>query len=186
MDKRRLAVIAVIAAFMVVPIAHVAAYTGSLERDGWQWVGWFYAAGVDVSIATCAWFTRWKTTRAMGRAGYVLFGLMDGVFNVGYIKPWEKETPIAAWTYAIFPTLAVIWLGLLARSVDALADSKRKRGGIMGAVGRLLGEEAPQPAPKPSYTCDHCGASFDKSNGLSAHLRWCEAYQAQKKGANDD
>jgi hypothetical protein len=124
MDKRRLVVIAVIAAFMVVPIAHVAAYTGSLERDGWQWVGWFYAVGVDASIAVCAWFTRWQTTRRPSVFGYVLFSLMDGAFNIGYIQPWEKDTPVAAWAYAILPTAAVIVLGWLIRDVGKF--SKRK------------------------------------------------------------
>jgi amino acid transporter len=41
-------------------------------------------------------------------------------------------------------------------------------------------QDKPQPAAKAANACDYCGAEFAKPQGVSAHLRHCEAYQAQK------
>jgi hypothetical protein len=36
------------------------------------------------------------------------------------------------------------------------------------------------PAPTLAHVCEYCGAEFAKAQSLSAHLRYCGAYQTQK------
>ena len=48
MDRRRGAAYAVIVVFMVVTVGHVAAFTGSMEPEGWEWLGWPYALGTGL------------------------------------------------------------------------------------------------------------------------------------------
>lgn len=44
---------------------------------------------------------------------------------------------------------------------------------------------APQPkshAPRPTYQCEQCGASFESSGRLAAHVRWGHAAIASRNG----
>lgn len=44
---------------------------------------------------------------------------------------------------------------------------------------------APQPvshAPRPTYQCEQCGASFESSGKLAAHVRWSHAAVASRNG----
>jgi hypothetical protein len=150
-DKRRLAIAAVVTVFTVVPVVHVAEFTGSFEPTGHQGLGYVYAIGLDFAIAICAWFTRWAITRRIAWLSYFVLVLVDGSFNVAYVEPWESDKPAAAWLYAVFPTLIVAILSLLARQVDALsARSGKVSAGdaIVSAIGHRLGL-AEQPVIEP-------------------------------------
>ena len=121
MDKRQVAAYAVIIAFMIVTVGHVASYTGSFEAGGWRFLGWFYAFGVDASIIVCAWLTRWKTTERWAWVGYVSFVVASGALNVAQVAP----ASLGAWVYATFPTAAQALLGFLARDAGGFRSPSR-------------------------------------------------------------
>lgn len=116
MDFRRWSVLITIAIFMIVTVAHVAVYAGQYEPDGWRFLGVLYALGVEASIAICAYFTAWATTRRWAWIGFVLFTVASGVMNWGYIEP----ATFHGWVYALFPTAAIALSGFLYRQVDVL------------------------------------------------------------------
>lgn len=147
-DWRKAAIWLLVAIFTVVPIVHVAAFTGGFEPIGFEWLGYVYALGLDFGIAVCAWFTHWATTRRAAWACYFIFVLTDGGLNVAYVRPWDYTNKFA-WLYAIFPTLIVGLLSILARQVDALSARGRKVGvgdAIMSAIGLQIdtGEHQPE------------------------------------------
>jgi hypothetical protein len=112
----------VIALLMAVTVGHAATYAGSFEPAGWAWLGWAYAIAVDLAIAVCAYYTRWKATRTWASAGYIAFVSASGVLNIAYIQPWLHEP--GAWVYALFPTVAQALLGFLARDAGKLTKRR--------------------------------------------------------------
>jgi len=175
--KRQHAAYAIIGLLMAVTVGHVAAFTGSMEQGGWMVLGWPYALAVDLAIATCAWFTRWKTTRVWAWAGYFAFTAASGALNVAAVRPWSQVLPWAAWIYALFPTFAIALLGFLARDAELLAERSKR--------SKHRAEPAPPPAPQnnghEAHLCAWCSQEFNTRQALSAHLRWCAAYQEQKE-----
>jgi hypothetical protein len=180
-DRRQTASYAVIAAFMVVTIGHVAAFTGSMEPDGWEWLGWPYALAVDFSIAVCAWLTRWATTKRWAWLGFFAFAAASGALNVAHVAPWSQRSPLGAWIYSLFPTAAIALLGFLARDAELLAErSARVR-------GKRAHEEPPNDAdvaeskmPGATFAaeCEICewsrnGYESERAarNALNAHQR---------------
>lgn len=141
-DWRVVAVGLLVSVFTVIPIVHVATFTGGFEPSGYEWLGYIYAIGLDLGIATCAWFMRWKTTRIMALVSYFIFVMVDGSFNVAYVEPWKSSNTLAAWLYAIFPTLIVSILSILAAMVGKLsAKGNRVSAGdaITKAIAKRLG-----------------------------------------------
>ena len=183
-DKRRLYPAAVIVALMAVTVGHVAAYAGSFEIDGWAWLGWPYALAVDAAIVVAAYFTQWKTTRLAWWL-YAAFVLASGFLNVGAVKPWERSgfDVASAWVYALFPTLAIAGLGFLERQADSLssaAESRRKRQDSATETHerRTSDARATQSETESGASCEWCGRTFATPQGVSAHLRFCDAYKA--------
>ena len=131
-DIRYLAVALVIGTFMLVTIGHVANYAGSFEVNGWWWLGWPYAIGVDLAIVVCAWLTRWQRTRAWAWLGYFSFVIVSGLMNAAAIQPWLEPWPdwLFAWIYSLFPTTAIGLLGFLARQAEQVAERGKRRGKI--------------------------------------------------------
>ena len=168
MDRRRLAAYAVVVVFMVVTMGHVAAFTGSMEPEGWAWLGWPYALAVDASIAICAWLTRWKTTERWAWVGYLAFTVASGLLNVAQVRPGSQESALGAWVYALFPTFAIALLGFLAR------DASKFRVSSGGSAGSSADGPAREPvvAAQSVFVCD-CTAEFGSQNALNAHRRWC-------------
>jgi hypothetical protein len=189
MDRRRIALYAVIGAFMAVTVGHVAAFTGGMEPRGWAWLGWPYALAVDASIAVCAWLTRWATTRRWAWFGYFVFTAASGALNIAQIAPWSQEHPLGAWVYALFPTCAIALLGFLSRDADALAERaahvrSRADGQASQTIARAM-QDAKRNGHKPQM-CPHCERTFDSKQALSAHLRFCTARErAQIQGGSD-
>ena len=120
-DKRQIVSYSVIVLFLCVTVGHVANYTGDFEPDGWRWLGWLYAFGVDASIIVCAWLTRWKTTERWAWTGYVSFVAASGALNVAQVAP----SGLGAWVYALFPTAAQALLGFLARDAGSFRTGSR-------------------------------------------------------------
>ena len=141
-DRRQVAAYAVVGAFMIVTVGHVANYTGDFEPDGWRWLGWLYAFGVDASIIVCAWLTRWKTTERWAWAGYVSFVLASGALNVAQVVP----SGLGAWVYALFPTAAQALLGFLARDAGSFRtgsrDTDNEKRELRAEIKRLRSELA--------------------------------------------
>jgi hypothetical protein len=192
-DIRQVLAVGLVALFSVVTVEHVARYLGSFEPAGEQWVGYVYAAGGDLAIAACALFTRWATTKRTAWAAYFALVGAECVFNVCYIAPWEKG--IGAWVYSFYPTFIVAVLSLLQRDVDRLTGASSRTSNALSAVMRRIGleiaedetqapQEQPQEAPHSgngrAHVCPYCNAEFDKPQGVSAHLRFCDAYEAHK------
>lgn len=148
-DARKVAIAGVIALFATVTLVHVATYTGSFEPAGQEWLGYAYALGGDLAIAICAWFTRWDTTRRWAWISYFTLVIVDGVFNVAYVDPFRRDAPFAAALYAIFPTLIVAILSVLARQVGALSARAGKTSAgdaIVSAIAGRLGATEQLPA----------------------------------------
>lgn len=122
LDNRRKYILAIILTFMLVTVSHIANYAGSFEPDHFGWIGWPYAIAVEVSIIICAYFTKWVTTRRCAWTGYIIFVVASGLMNAGHIQP----TGPIAWSYALFPTVAIGLLGFLYRQVDKLVQPKER------------------------------------------------------------
>lgn len=192
-DVRQILAIGLVALFSIVTVEHVARYLGSFEPAGEEWVGYVYAIGGDFAVAVCALFTRWTKTRRTAWAAYFALVGAECVFNVFYIAPWAKG--FGAWIYSLYPTFIVAILSLLQRDVDNLTGASARTSNAVSSVLRRIGidiaeqetHEAPQPSQEQTHSgngrahiCAYCGESFAKSQGVSAHLRWCEAYRAQQ------
>ena len=180
-DRRQLAAYAVILAFMFVTVGHVASFTGSFEQPGFAWLGWPYALAVDCSIAVCAWLTRWKTTRVMAWLGYFTFVVASGTLNVAAVAPWAQAQMLGAWVYALFPTLAIALLGFLARDTELLAQrsARSKDRGVQQA------QPETQVVVSQMHECGYCDRQFATSQGVSAHLRFCDAYAEHKRNGRE-
>jgi len=181
-DIRYLAVAVVIGTFMLVTIGHVANYAGSFEANGWWWLGWPYAVGVDLAIVICAWLTRWQRTQAWAWSGYFSFVIVSGLMNAAAIEPWLEPWPdwLFAWIYSLFPTAAIGLLGFLARQAEQVAERGKPRGIIAKALSLWFAdketEQPPsksEPAIKPVqlFTCPLCARWFGSQAGLNAHQR---------------
>jgi len=176
MDRRQIALTAVIVLFMAVTVGHVAAYTGSFEPPGWAWLGIVYAVGVDLGIGVCAWLTRWKTTRGWAVFGYAILTFMDGTFNVGHVRPWEHDAPLSAWMYSLLPTAIQAILGMLARQLSKMLGNSAKVnafGALASAIGRRFGVELPQEAEasaQPARNERNRRATIDDWRAIYAQL----------------
>ena len=175
MTRRRITY-AVIGALMAVTVGHVAAFTGSMEPQGWQWLGWLYALAVDLAIVMCGAFTRWKTTRAWAWSGYFAFIGASGALNIAAVQPWTQTLMWAAWIYALFPTCAIALLGFLARDVELLAE-RSERAKHRTTQPAQPAQPEPQSNGRDAHRCAWCSQAYDTRQALSAHLRWCAAYQ---------
>jgi hypothetical protein len=193
-DIRQVLAVGLVALFSVVTVEHVARYLGSFEPAGEQWVGYIYAIGGDFTVAACALFTRWTTTKRTAWAAYFALIGAECVFNVCYIAP----ASIGAWIYSLYPTFIVAILSLLQRDVDKLTSASAHTSDALGALLRRVGLEVAQDATEEAqgvsqpareethsgngraHLCDYCGAEFAKVQGVSAHLRYCTAYQEYK------
>jgi hypothetical protein len=173
MDNRRKSLVAIIVAFMIVTVPHVAIYAGSFEPPGSFWLGWPYSLAVEASIIVCAYFTKWQTTRVIAWVGYFVFVIASGIMNVGYIQPLT----FPAWTYALFPTAAISLLGLLYRQVDKLVlvaeAGKRARVLATGSTELAPASQELAPASQELYQCDECPREFSTKQALGAHKRFC-------------
>lgn len=190
-DIRQVLAIGLVALFSIVTVEHVARYLGDFEPAGEQWVGYVYAIGGDFAVAVCALFTRWTKTKRTAWAAYFALIGAECVFNVCYIAP----DSVGAWIYSLYPTFIVAILSLLQRDVDNLTSASARTSDAVSGILRRIGldiageetQEAPQPSQEETHSgngrahiCPHCGESFAKAQGVSAHLRWCDAYKAQQ------
>ena len=182
MDRRQGAAYAVIGVFMMVTVGHVAAYCGSMEPQGWAWLGWPYALAVDGSIAVCAWLTRWETTKSWAWVGYFAFTAASGALNVAQVRPWAQEAALGAWVYAFFPTLAIALLGFLARD----ASKFRKRSKSSDGSGTDQAAPVPATASQGVVVCEACGKVCQSQNALNAHRRWCAGVLVNEEARGDD
>ena len=187
-DLRRTSTLAIIATFMLVTVAHVAAYASSFEPPGaGVLLGWPYAMAVEASIVVSAYFTRWKTTRLWAWVGYFAFVVASGIMNVGYIQPHD----FPAWVYALFPTAAISLLGFLYRQVDQLVQTTERKRERRIEPAQSQHQPAQQPAVQPqaepepahaSFTCQDCEREFASVQALNAHKRFCEQKVANLNG----
>jgi len=122
-------------------------------------------------------------------AGYFAFTIASGTLNVAAVRPWAQASAGGAWVYAVFPTAAIALLGFLARDADALAErsarskwSKLEQAQEPQAALGAIGGNGHQP-----HTCVYCGATQNRDGtpirSMSAHLRYCGAYQESKREA---
>ena len=142
---------------MIVTIAHVGVYAGQFEPEGGggKLLGLLYAIAVEASVAVCAYFTAWATTRKWAWAGFIGFTLASGVMNWGYIEP----TSFPAWVYALFPTAAIALLGFLFRQVDVLT----KHGQRTATKPEKVQSEPMEVRGEPERTPDPVRANYQQT-----------------------
>ncbi len=98
--------------------------------------------------------------------------------------------------YGVFPTLAAAMLGWLSRATERLMVNRRgnwKDRLLNGITDWLLGSDAMQTHANAqthkgkaselpqAFLCEACEREFATVQALSAHLRFCVAYQANGK-----
>jgi len=185
MDNRRKWIIGSMVPFGLVTIVHVTAYAASFEPSLWTaWLGLPYAVAVEMAIIVAAYFTRWEKTQRIAWAGYFAFVIASGLMNVGYLAPefTLSVAAVAAWTYALFPTVAIALLGFLYRQVDSLVAGKEAKAARASEtasdksetalrIERVQPAQLPEPAALPVVTCNVCGVTFGNRYQLSAHKR---------------
>jgi len=181
LDVRYLAVALVIGTFMSVTVGHVANYAGSFEANGWWWLGWPYAIAVDLAIVICAWLTRWKSTRLLAWTGYITFALASGAMNAAAIKPWTQVSiveSVFAWVYALFPTAAIVLLGLLARDTEKVAEISKARG-ILAQMSKKIATRVASASPPQSDDSKEHEHDVREFASKTAHVQWLHHTQPE-------
>lgn len=190
--------------FISVTVHRVASYSGG----GFN--GWIVALGLAVGVFLSAYFTEMKTTIKPALLMLVFFVIVDGLFNLNEVLKWSVEqgrwdfalkfsdsTSIYIYRfsdpiYGVFPTLAAAMLGWLSKAAERLMVNRKgnwKDRLLNGMTDWLLGSTEQTHATHMQthekalsvYLCESCEREFATVQALSAHLRFCVAYQANGK-----
>lgn len=124
--------------FQLVTIRHEAAYVGSYETPGWEWLGIPFSIGVDTATFISLFYTKWATTRKWAWISFVLFVAASAALNLAHIFDVaiagdrfgqgllpDLVTGMGVATVALFPTAAIVVMGFLERETDGFRTRKK-------------------------------------------------------------
>jgi hypothetical protein len=176
------------------------AYMARWMPAGFAWLGYVLNTTADVSgMVLTYFFGRFQQDRAKGKRRLALF-----------LLPADLVAALFSWFFSwrqlliVLPTvepLAYQWVAPIAAAfIPALLIFIGYAESLL--AGRFETAQISQPATQPKtvaaqdkaqiaaptnggnghhkHVCVYCGADFDKPQSLSAHLRYCKAYQAQR------
>jgi len=133
---------------------------------------------------------RYKLSWALLPAEVVAVGysLFFGGLQLSIVMDWESHAWVP-WVSAGFIPLLLAFTGyaqaLLAGRIESAERAQSECGAAHDAKPDAQGEAQPVAsaahggnghAPGP-HVCEYCGRTFGTPQGVSAHLRFCEAYQ---------
>lgn len=180
---------------MAASVQHLAWTFGTLERPGYEWLGWVPAVAVDTGLAALAYTIqqrkRAKRPVAILWAGVAGFAAVSALANLYHALAVEGVAIAAGWVvyakaFVLSATLPVayIFLGEIISGDDATeadklakqADREQNRADRiaraeeMRAERELLEAKRSEPQSKPEQiTCEVCGRSFRSVNARNAH-----------------
>ena len=140
-------------------------------------------AGMFLSILATKTYSAWQKKAATVKEIYAMVGAV-GIYTIIVVVlitlsnvPWGLKIIIA-----LIPLLGVaFYIGMgfeidLANRLDEIADEKRRKREERKMQTHATHEKAPSV-----YLCESCEREFATVQALSAHLRFCVAYQANGK-----
>ena len=174
---------------MLASLTHVAATLNTLERPGWyQAIGWIGAISIDAGLAALAYAIQQRRRAKRGVrglwVGIILFASISAYANVLHALSIAPLALAEALVFSGALPLLVIYMGEIVSSDDAAAidATEREQRRMERKAERMDATQVqitlpdvqnlPAPAPQKTYQCCACGASFDKGQQLSAHMRW--------------
>lgn len=179
-------------------LSHVAATFNRFERPNQQYGGWLAAIAVDAGLAALAYALhqrrRARRSAISLQAGVVSFAAISAYANALHALAVSPSTLFSAIVFSSTLPLLVVYLGEIVSSDDASiadhaerermrqermdarkAEEDARREAALQAQAKADTEAMRRDAPHPLSICAHCGASFESSSKLAAHVRWTHA-----------
>lgn len=140
------------ALFLFITLFRVASFASVQMQAGWI-LGTAFSAGLGLAVYLSSYNMRvWgvdksgdetrqsKDSRRTALAALIVFGVIDGLFNLWDVQMTVKDTKLqtAAFIYGVFPTAAAGLLGWLQGKVDKLPLPPQKARAAQLTAGRVV------------------------------------------------
>ncbi|HKZ83122.1 MAG TPA: hypothetical protein VJ793_05645 [Anaerolineae bacterium] len=159
---------------LITQFPHVWQAYADIERDGFYLTAAGAALGFELSTAVFTYRLVTGSTRKWTRRGVRFFIASSVMANLAYYNVlggiMREVTPF------LFAVALPVALALYAEEFGAEVKREERRSHALQPT-----HDASHDARISSHVCAHCGASFEKSTRLAAHVRW-EHVQPSKNG----